>query len=127
MMRHPIEYTPAERFWLSSLGIFGFIAINGAFAYGLVFQQDALLNVLTDPLAAAFIVEALVLVGVFAYLFERWGVSRLGWRWFVVLSLLGSMAFAIPVVLLFPRRDRTNRQAPNQESLPLADDLRAGR
>ncbi len=61
----------------------------------------------TNPLAAAFMVEAMVLVGVFAYLFQRWGVSRLGWGWFVFLSLLGSMAFAIPVVLLFPRRDRS--------------------
>ena len=105
MMRRPIEYTQTERFWLTVLGAFGFGAVNEAFAYGLLFEQDSLLNVLTDPLAAAFIVEALVLVGVFGYLFERWGVSRLGWRWFVFLSLLGSMAFAIPVVLLFPRRD----------------------
>ena len=116
-MRHPIEYTRAERFWLTALGVFGFVVVNGAFAYGLLFQQDALLNVLTDPLAAAFIVEALVLVGVFAYLFERWGVSRLGWRWFVVLSLVGSMAFAIPVVLLFPRRD-DNEPASAKPGIP---------
>ncbi len=104
-MRNAICYTHSERFWLAALGAFGFIAVNGAFAYGLLFQPDALTDALTNPLAAAFIIEALVLVGVFAYLFERWGVSRLGWGWFVLLSLLGSMAFAIPVVLLFPRRD----------------------
>ena len=103
-MRHAICDTHTERFWLAALGAFGFIAVIGAFAYGLLFQPDAL-TVLTNPLAAAFIVEALVLVGVFAYLFERWGVSRLGWGWFVFLLLLGSMAFAIPVVLLFPSRD----------------------
>jgi len=104
-MRRPIAYTRTERVWLATLGVFGFLAVNGAFAYGLMFRPDALTSALTNPLAAAFIVEALVLVGVFAYLFERWGVSRLGWGWFVFLSLLGSMAFAIPVVLLFPRRD----------------------
>ncbi len=104
-MRHAIDYTHAERFWLAALGAFGFFAVNGAFAYGLLFQPDALTAAWTNPLAAAFMVEALVLVGVFAYLFERWGVSRLGWGWFVFLSLLGSMAFAIPVVLLVPRRD----------------------
>ena len=108
-MRHPIEYTRAERSWLMALGAFGFLAVNGAFAYGLLFQPDALKAALTNPVAAAFIVEALVLVGVFAYLFERWGVSRLGWGWFVFLSLLGNMAFAIPVVLLFPRRDPGTR------------------
>ncbi len=104
-MQHAICYTHTERFWLVALGVFGFLAVNGAFVYGLVFQPDALMAALTNPLAAAFIVEAMVLVGVFAYLFQRWGVSRLGWGWFVFLSLLGSMAFAIPVVLLFPRRN----------------------
>ncbi len=49
--------------------------------------------------------EALVLVAALGYLFGRWGVSRLGWGWFVFLSLLGSLAFAIPVALLyFPAR-----------------------
>jgi hypothetical protein len=106
-MRYPIDYTRAERFWLTLLGVFGFLAVNGAFAYGMLFEPDALETALSNPVAAAFIVEALILVGVLAYLFERWGVSRLGWGWFVVLSLLGSMAFAIPVVLLFPRRTGT--------------------
>jgi hypothetical protein len=91
-----------------ALGAFGFLAVNGAFAYGLLYQPDALKAALTNPVAAAFIVEALVLVGVFAYLFERWG-GRLGWGWFVFLSLLGSTAFAIPVVLLLPRRNPGTR------------------
>jgi len=104
-MRHPIEYTATERFGLIVLGAFGFLAVNGAFIYGSVYRPESMMTSLSDPLAAAFIVEALVLVGVFAYLFRRWGVSRLGWGWFVSLSLLGSMAFAIPVVLLFPSRD----------------------
>jgi hypothetical protein len=103
-MRHPIEYTPGERFGLKVLGAFGFLVVNGLFAYGMVFQPDALTAAMTNPVAVAFVAESLVLMGVFAYLFEKWGVSRLGWKWFVALSLIGSMAFAIPVVLLYPRR-----------------------
>ena len=110
-MRPVICYTKTERFWLAALGVFGFFVVNGAFVYGMVFQPDAMTAAWTNPLAAAFMVEALVLVGVFAYLFQRWGVSRRGWGWFVLLSLLGSMAFAIPVVLLFPRRD--GREQPS--------------
>ena len=72
-MQHAICYTHTGRFWLVALGAFAFIAVNGAFVYGLVFQPDALKAALTNPLAAAFIVEAMVLVGVFAYLFQRWG------------------------------------------------------
>ncbi len=72
-VRHAIDYTLTERFWLAALGAFGFIAVNGAFAYGLLFQPDALTAAWTNPLAAAFMVEALVLVGVFAYLFSSLG------------------------------------------------------
>ena len=106
-MRHPIEYTPGERFSLFMLGAFGFLVVNGAFIYGMLYQPDALWAAMTNPIAAAFVAEALVLVGVFAYFFEKWGVSRLGWKWFVALSLIGSMAFAIPIVLLYPRRPGT--------------------
>ncbi len=54
-MRHAICYTYTERFWLATLGAFGFIAVNGAFAYGSLFQPDALTDALTNPLAAAFL------------------------------------------------------------------------
>lgn len=103
-MRQPIQYTARERFWLCALGACGLIGGNGLFFYGLLARPAALSEALFNPVAAAIIIEAVVLVPVFAYLFARWGVSRLGWKWFIVLSLLGTMAFAIPVVLLFPRR-----------------------
>jgi hypothetical protein len=85
------------------LAAFGFAAVNGAFLYGLLFQPGAFADAMTNPTAAAFMVEALVLVGVFAYLLSKWRVNRLAWGWFVLLSLLGSMAFALPIVLLWPR------------------------
>ncbi len=62
-MQHEICYTKTERFWLAALGVFGFFVVNGAFAYGLLFQPNALTAAWTNPLAAAFMVEALVLVG----------------------------------------------------------------
>lgn len=100
-MTYNFAYTLRERFWLWMLCLFGFVAANGVFVYGLLLQPDALAAAMANPIAAAFIIEALVLVGVFAYLLRKWGVSRLSWGWFVVLSLLGSMAFALPVVLLW--------------------------
>lgn len=105
-MAHDIEYSHRERFWLWCLAVFGFFAVNTAFMYGLLFQPDAMVAALTNPIALAFIAEALVLMGGFAYLLTKWGVSRLHWSWFIVLSLLGSMAFALPIVLLWPRRGR---------------------
>lgn len=99
-----IAYNHQERFWLWCLSVFGFFALNSAFLYG-VFQPGAVRSALTNPIAAAFIIEALVVMGVLAYLLTKWQVGRLHWRWFVFLSLLGGMAFALPIVLLWPRRE----------------------
>ena len=102
-----ISYSPRERTWLWALGVVGLLGLNGVFIYGLLLRPDLLAAAMTNPVAAAFIVEALVLTGVFAYLLDKWAVSRMHWGWFVVLSLAGGMAFALPVVLLWRsgRRD----------------------
>jgi len=67
-MEGGVEYSSQERFWLWLLAVFGFVAVNGAFVYGLFFLPGALVAAMMNPVAAAFIVEALVLTGVFAYL-----------------------------------------------------------
>jgi len=103
-MNVPVAYTRKEKFWLAVLAVFGFAGINGAFIYGVLLQPRSLSTLLTDPVTLAFAAEAMVLVGVLAYLFERWGVSRVRWGWFVVLSLVGSLAFSIPVALLARRK-----------------------
>ena len=99
-MREEVDYSPREHFWLWTLSVFGFLAVNGAFVYGLL-QPGAMAVAMTNPLALAFMGEALVLVGVIAYLLSKWRVNRLSWGWFVLLSLLGSIAFALPIVLLW--------------------------
>lgn len=99
------EYSPTERFWLIALAVFGFAAVNGAFFYGLFAQPGSLKAALTNPISLAFLVEALLMLGALAYLLGKWGVGRLSWTWFLFLSLVGSMAFALPVVLLW--RDRS--------------------
>jgi hypothetical protein len=50
-----------------------------------------------------FVVEALLLTGVLAYLLVKWQVTKLSRGWFVLLSLVGSLAFAIPVAVLWRR------------------------
>ena len=101
------EYSRKERFWLWSLSVFGFLIINSAFIYGLFFSPEMLFQAMNNPVAAAFILEAFLIMGALAYIFTRWGVMRLNWVWFIVLSLLGSIAFALPIVLLWPKQSNS--------------------
>jgi hypothetical protein len=100
-----IDYTRGERLWLLALAAFGLLGVDGVFLWTLFARPEIMREALANPITIAYSVEALALVAALAWLFRKWGVSRLGWGWFVVLALLGSLAFAIPAVLLFPRRE----------------------
>ena len=115
-MAYDIQYGPGERLWLWTLCAVGLGVVNGAFVWGLL-HPGAFREALTNPVALTFVVEALLLMGALAWLLGKWGVSRLSWRWFVALSLLGSMAFALPVVLLWPGRGRAEL-APGPPGAP---------
>ena len=99
-----MRYTVGERFWLGLLAFVGVAGLNGVFVWALLVRPDLLHAAMRNPVAAVFIVEALVMTGVLAYFLNRWQVSRLHWAWFVGLSLLGGLAFALPVVLLWSDR-----------------------
>jgi len=99
-----LDYTGRERLWLSTMAAFGFVVLNGAFLYSLSVEPHALARLIRDPLALAFVVETFVMLAALTYLLHKWNVSRLHWGWFLGLSLLGGMAFALPVVLLWGRR-----------------------
>jgi hypothetical protein len=105
-MKNEIRYSRREQICLWFLSLFNLILVNGAFLYGLFYRPAAMQAALSNPISAAFILEAFIMLGLLAYLFTRWGVSRLAWPWLVGLALLGGLAFAVPVVLLFPGRGR---------------------
>ena len=110
------EYSPGERAALIALGGFGLVALNSLFLYGLLARPESLVEAVTNPISLVFIVESFLLLGLFAYLMSKWGVLRLRWGWFVALALLGSMLFALPIVLLWGRRansvNPTDRKQP---------------
>lgn len=95
-----MRFSRRERLWLWAVALVGLLGVNGAFLYGFIFRPALVDAAMANPVSAAFMAEAMILVALLAYLFARWGVSRIRWPWFVVLSLLGSLLFAIPVALL---------------------------
>lgn len=97
-----MEYNPIERFFLYCLALVGFAILNSVFIYALCFEQSAVVAALKNPISLAFIIESFLLMAALAYLLTKWRVSKLHWGWFLLLSFLGSMAFALPLVLLWP-------------------------
>lgn len=93
-------YTARERLGLWLLASWGLLVVNGMFLYAMVWQPEALIRAIQNPLAAAFMLETVTLLGVLAYLLDKWKLGGLHWGWFVGLALFGSLAFALPFVLL---------------------------
>src|SRR5687767_13837857 len=103
-MDRKTNYSNAERFWLSLAGAVSLLGLNVAFLYGVFAAPGALQAALKNPIALAFMLEAFLLVALLAYLLKKWEVTRLSWPMFVLLSLAGGIAFALPVVLLWRSR-----------------------
>jgi hypothetical protein len=41
--------------------------------------------------------DAFIAMGLLAWYFAKWPIGRVRWPWFVALSLLGGLAFSIPL------------------------------
>lgn len=95
-------YTPA----LWALALTGFLGINTVFLYGAFWRPDLIAPALTNPVAAAFVAEALVLTAFGAWAVWILGLRRPGPAVFVALSLIGSLAFSVPALILMHLRKR---------------------
>jgi hypothetical protein len=83
--------------------------LNSVFVYGALVRPDSPVEAFTNPIALVSIVESFLLLGLFAYLLRKWDVLRLRWGWFIALALAGSMLFALPVALLWRRRQESGK------------------
>ncbi len=77
------------------VSLVGFIVPNGVFLWAALTDADAIRAALSNPIAFAFFLEAVLLMGLFAWLIHRSG-RRPGWLAFIVMSLAGSLAFSVP-------------------------------
>lgn len=105
-MKRSVRYSRIERTVLWTVAAVGLFGVNGTYLYGLFFVPGAQAAAMENPVALAFMLEAFLLLGLLAYLLAKWGVVRLGPGWFVSLSILGSIVFALPAVLLWGRERR---------------------
>ena len=103
--------SPTQERLLLALAVVGLVGPNGVFLYHAAFHADVLRAALANPIALVFIVEALALMGLFAWLIHRSGQQAPGWKTFIVMSLLGSLLFSVPgfLYLVSRRSERATR------------------
>ena len=90
--------------WLLLLALLGFVVPNGFFIYWLLFEFHGLGPVLQDKLALGFMLDVLLVLIILGVYFARRPIGRVKWYWFVLLSLLGGLAFSLPPYYWLNRR-----------------------
>jgi hypothetical protein len=93
-----------ERMAFGIVAAIGSLGLNGVFLYAVFVNPSLIGEAFANPVSLAFVSEAFVMLGLLAYVLHRWEASRLTWVGFVVLALLGGLAFAFPVAMLWKRK-----------------------
>ena len=106
-MAESIVRSQGERILLIAIAILGAIGLNGVFLM-VVLREESRRLALSDPLAWALMIEALVVTGLLAWAFARRAIGRIGPVWFWVLSLLGGLAFSVPIAFLSDERGKSD-------------------
>jgi len=95
-----MELSKSQRIILWSASAIGLFGINGLFLYAAIFHLEQIGEVHTNLFAMAFVLEAFVLLPVLCFLIAAAKLTSPGWKSFLVLSLVGSLAFSIPFGVL---------------------------
>ena len=101
-----MSFTPTHEKFLIALAIFGLVVPNGLFLYFFLFAPAVLSAALANPVALLFMLEALLLMILFAWVIHHRGHRSPGWFVFIVMSLAGSMVFSVPAFLYLTSRKR---------------------
>ena len=86
----------------------GLLGINGVFLYSVIFRPEIVREGLTNLYSLVFIIEAFILLPLLSFLIAIAKLKSPDWLGFLVLSLLGSLAFSIPISILLWTRGNEN-------------------
>jgi hypothetical protein len=79
--------------------ILGFLFINCPFLYFALIEREVYAAGMKNGLALVFIGEAFLLLAFLAFIIAKLGLKKPGWGFFILMSILGSLAFSIPLQL----------------------------
>jgi len=83
--------------WLLPLSVIGLLVPGGLFLFWLLHDYSSLSAALSDRMAIAFFLDLLMSALLLSYFFARKPLGPVKWPWFLALSLLGTLAFSIPL------------------------------
>lgn len=109
--------TTLQRSLLLGCAFAGLVVPNGIFLYYLVTDFSVVSAAHTNPVGAAFIGEAIFLMALLAWLLKRALPDSRHWLGFLAASVIGSLAFSVPLFLVLVSRKSTPSQL---DSRPLA-------
>ena len=92
-----LRLSPVQQKVFLVLAVVGFVGPNGVFLYYAFADYAVVAAAQSNPVAAAFIGEALFLMVLLAWLLHRQLPDTKRWLEFVGASLLGSLAFSVPL------------------------------
>lgn len=105
---HRLDSYRPVLYLLAAIGAFG---LNGVFLFYALIHPDVMMAALGNPVSLVFILEAFLMMGLLAWMIGKAGLTAPGWRLFVVLSIVGSLAFSVPAFLLLHLRKRQTMAA----------------
>ena len=95
-----ITLTNSQKIILWCFSIAGLFIVNGLFLYTLFFKVELIGNAQQNLYSLAFILEVILLLPLFCFLIYVAKLKSPGWIGFLILSILGSLAFSIPFSIL---------------------------
>lgn len=101
-----INLTRSQRIVLWCFSVAGLLGINGLFLFTIMFRPELIGEAQKNLYSVAFILEAFMLLPLFCFLIYILKIKSPGWIGFLILSILGSLAFSIPFSILMWDRHR---------------------
>ena len=93
------------------IAILGLIFPNGLYLYWVSTRFDSVSAALNNELAVGFIIEAILITMIVAYRFHVSPLGKVRIHWFVILSLVGGVGFAVPAFYWLNKRTRAKKKA----------------
>ncbi len=101
----PLKLTPAQRTVLLIVAFLALLGPNALYLYYAATQPELNQEALRNPIALAFMIEAMMLLALFLWYVFRVTRSWLSVLLYLVLAFLGSLAFSLPFFLFRKSRN----------------------